>query len=406
MKTIFILCDALKSLYLTEKNMPFLFSLSKSGLYIKHIIPCAGFCERSEIFSGLDGYDTGNFTAIGYLPEESPYKGDARMLRVFESIRTFDERVYNRVFRYWRTRKNRTLGGYRIPPLSLTKFALTEDGKKSLIAHREIFQELDEKGMTYTMEGFTSLSDIRKRTTLTIKELAIREIKMGTDFIPLYVGETDSIGHRYGNDVESIRPTLLATDKLLHEIYDVAIDAGYCFCVMGDHGMVPVTDKIDVINEVHQSGCRLHKDYEAFYDSTMARFWFYNEHAKERIRRTLETKFSNSGFIVDESNCKKYRIPLDLLCEDGKPVYGDLVWCAHPGVLISPDFFHSERESENGMHGYIEVVEGHGTGLYVEMYNGIEHYVIERAHSSQICGELCKSLAINEPNSKEWKRVI
>ena len=71
MKTIFILCDALKSLYLTQDNMPFLYSLSGKGYYIKNIIPCAGFCERSEIFSGLDAYDTGNFTAIGYLPENS-----------------------------------------------------------------------------------------------------------------------------------------------------------------------------------------------------------------------------------------------------------------------------------------------------------------------------------------------
>ena len=73
MKTIFVLVDALKTLYLTEDNMPFLFSLSQKSLYIKEILPCAGVCERSEIFSGLDGYDTGNFTAIGYIPEESPY---------------------------------------------------------------------------------------------------------------------------------------------------------------------------------------------------------------------------------------------------------------------------------------------------------------------------------------------
>ena len=161
---------------------------------------------------------------------------------------------------------------------------MTEDGKKTLIAHKEIFQELERKGLKYTMEGFTSLSDIVKRNKLPLIELAEKEIKRGTDFIPLYVGETDSIGHRYGSDMESIKPTLQSTDKLLHVIYDIAIKAGYCFCVMGDHGMVPVTEKVDVIRELKQTGCRLHKDYEAFYDSTLARFWFYNEHAKETMR--------------------------------------------------------------------------------------------------------------------------
>lgn len=386
--------------------MPFLYSLSKRGFYIKQIIPCAGFCERSEIFSGLDGYDTGNFTAIGYLPENSPYKNDMLVLSIFEWIKIIDERIYNRLFRYWRKSHNRVLNSYRIPPKSLRKFALTEDGDKMLITHRDIFQEIEKNGLTYTMEGFTSLSDIRKRTKMTVKELAEREIEKGTDFIPLYVGETDSIGHRYGSDIDNIRPTLQATDRLLHEIYDIAIKEGYCICVMGDHGMVPVIKKVDVIRELSQCGCRLHKDYEAFYDSTMARFWIYNDLSKEKIRKTIEDNLSNCGFIVDGSNYREFRIPLDILCENGEPVYGDFVWCANPGVLISPDYFHSERESENGMHGYVEVVEGHGTGLFVKIYDGINHQEIDKAPSSQICGELCNSLEIDHPNSKAWKRIV
>lgn len=406
MKTIFILCDALKSLYLTQDNMPFLYSLSGKGYYIKNIIPCAGFCERSEIFSGLDAYDTGNFTAIGYLPENSPYENNTFILQLFEWIKKVDERIYNRLFRYWRTHNHKVLGGYRIPPKSLSKFALTEDGDKQLVPHKEIFQELESKGLTYTLEGFTSLSDIGRRTKFSVKELAEREINRGTDFIPLYVGETDCIGHRYGGDIENIKPTLKATDLLLEEIYNLASKAEYCFCVMGDHGMVPVTEKVDVIEIVKQSGCKLHKDYEAFYDSTMARYWFYNKEAKDNIRSVLENRLPAKGIIVDKNNSAEYRIPLDILSEQGKPVYGDLIWCANPGVLISPDYFHSERESENGMHGYVEVVEGHGTGLFVEMYDGINHQVIDKAHSSQICGELCKSLGIDQPNSKEWKRLV
>ena len=101
MKTVFLLVDALKSLYLTEENMPFLYSLSKKGYYVKQVIPCAGFCERSEIFSGLDGYDTGNFTAIGYLPGSSPYKDDGLVLSLFELIKRMSPRVYGRLFNRW-----------------------------------------------------------------------------------------------------------------------------------------------------------------------------------------------------------------------------------------------------------------------------------------------------------------
>lgn len=406
MKTVFILCDALKSLYLTVENMPFLYSLSKQGQYIKQIIPCAGFCERSEIFSGLDGYDTGNFTAIGYLPEYSPYKNDGAVLFLFQLLKIISGRFYERAFQYWRKKTKKSLDVYRIPYQSLKHFALTEDGAYQLIAHREMFEVLDEEGMTYTMDGFTSLSDFGRRAKLTVFELAEREINKGTDFIPLYIGETDSIGHRYGSDINNIRPTLKTVDQLLKSVYELAKKKGYAFCVMGDHGMVPVTKKLDVIKTIENTGCKLHKDYEAFYDSTMARFWFYNDATKEKFVRVLNEKLSAYGFIVEESNCAKYRIPLDVKCKDGKPVYGDVMWCANPGVLISPDYFHSEKDSENGMHGYLEVIEGHGTGLFVQMYDGISYQVSETAPSSQICKILCNSLGIEEPNSRKWKRII
>lgn len=386
--------------------MPFLYSLSRKGYYIRQIIPCAGFCERSEIFSGLDGYDTGNFTAIGYLPENSPYKNDEWALKWFELIKKGSNRVYCRLFNSWRARNNKKMAVYRIPVKSLSKFALTEDGDKKLVPHRDIFQVLDEVGMTYTMEGFTSLADLKHRSRLTVVELANREIKKRTDFIPLYIGETDSMGHIYGGDMVGMNFILQSVDSQLEEIYRKASSAGYSFCVMGDHGMVPVTKRLDIISTIHDLDCKLHKDYEAFYDSTMARFWFYNNGAKELITNKLKALYSDYGFIVDKTNYQNFRIPLDIYCEDGKPIYGEMVWCANPGIIISPDYFHSAKESENGMHGYVEVVEGHGTGLFVEMFDGIACQEIEKAHSSQVCEELCKSLGIINPNGKGWKRVI
>lgn len=406
MKTVFVLVDALKSLYLTEENMPFLYSLSSQGYYIKQIIPCSGFCERSEIFSGLDGYDTGNFTAIGFLPEKSPYRNNGAILKLFGLADSFSSRIARKLFSKWRIGKRKPLNAYRIPFKSLSKFALTEDGGFKLIEHRDIFQVLEEKGMTYSSDGFTSLADFGRRTLLPVTALAEREIKRGIDFIPLYIGATDSAGHKYGDDMLSIKPILREVDNQLQTIYSAASKAGYCFCVLGDHGMVPVKHKIDVQAYIKKTNLRLHKDYEVFYDSTMARFWFYNEDAKKKIASVLMENLQQYGFVVNKANCQNYRVPLDIINQDGHPVYGNIVWCANPGVLVSPNFFHSRKASENGMHGYIEVVEGHGTGLFVMMSSETKHTEIERAPSSQICGELCKSLDIECPNNKEWKRIV
>ena len=394
MKTVFVLVDALKSLYLTEENMPFLYSLSKKSYYIEQIIPCSGFCERSEIFSGLDGYDTGNFTAIGYLPEESPYRKDNFIISFFTFVELFSKRVARRLFSMWRVRYQRRLGCYRIPFRSLPKFALTEDGNMQLVSHRDIFNELDDANMRYTLNGFTALSDLKTRCMMPADEFAVSEINKATDFIPVYIGEIDSMGHKYGKDIESLKPYLKKVDDQLKHIYDASTQHGYAFCVMGDHGMVPVTKKIDVIKGIKALGLRLHKDYEAFYDSTLARFWFYNIDSRKRVIQYIQDNLSKDGIIIDDKNCEKYRVPLHIKNKDGMPVYGDIVWCTNPGVLISPDYFHKKEESENGMHGYIEVVVGHGTGLFVKHFNNIQPIKVDKAESSEICGELCSILGV------------
>lgn len=406
MKTVFVLVDALKSLYLTEDNMPFLYELSTSSYFIQNIIPCAGFCERSEIFTGLDGYDTGNFTAIGYMPEDSPYKRDGSIINFFQFVDLLNKRVSNRFFSRWRIKNSKELKKYRIPFKSLSSFSLTEDGVRKFTRHNDIFDQLDKCGKSYTLDAFTSLADITPRLRIPLRDFATLEIDKDTYFIPLYIGIIDAMGHKYGADIISLRPYLQEVDNLLKELYEHAQKKGYDFAVMGDHGMVPVTQKVDVLSIVAKSPYRHGRDYEVFFDSTMVRFWFFNKDTEVGMRDLIKRNLSNDGFIVDQSNYTKFRIPLDIYSATGKPVYGDLVWCANPGVLVSPDYFHSSKESENGMHGYIEVVEGHSTGLFVANSSVIKKNHLSEDHSSAVCGILSAMLEIESPNSNQWSRKI
>lgn len=405
MKTLFVLVDALKSLYLSKDYMPFLFSLSQKGFYIKEIIPCPGFCERSEIFSGLDCFDTGNFAAIGYIPEISPYKNDGLILCLASLADYINSRVTRRLFSIWRKRNGRILNAYRIPFPTLKKIALTEDGYKQLIPHSDIFDVLNKSGLSYTLEGFTSLANL-KRKTISVLDFAKKEISKQTDFVPLYIGVLDVVGHKYGDDIDSIKPYLKEVDSQLKSLYEEAKKGDYAFCILGDHGMVSVRKKVDVRKVVQETGCRLYQDYEAFYDSTMVRFWFYSDEAKQIVRESLDRVLSDVGFTVDKGNCLKYRIPLDVLNSRGIPVYGDLVWCANPGILITPDYYHSTKSSVSGMHGYVETEEGHGTGLFVKIHKGIHHEIVGISHLYSVCGLLCNLLGIHEPNKKDFKRVL
>lgn len=406
MKTLFVLVDALKSLYLTEENMPFLYGLSKRAYYIRNIIPCAGFCERSEIFTGLDGYDTGNFTAIGFMPENSPYKKDKKILNYFSLIEKISGRVSNHLFSRWRIKNHRSLNKYRIPYSSLAKFSLTEDGDHKFTEYRSLFQQLEQAHKTYTLDAFTSLADFAPRLKKALDIFANDEMNKETYFIPLYIGIIDSMGHKFGANIEGLKPYLQKIDDQLKGLYENAQKKGYSFAVMGDHGMVPVTKRVDVMSKISESPFKHGVDFEVFYDSTMVRLWFFNKDSETGLCELLKEHFSKDGFIVDQSNYSKYRIPLDIYSSTGKPVYGNLVWCANPGVLVSPDYFHPLKESDNGMHGYIEVVDGHSTGLFIAHTTLLDWTIQENGHSSEVCGLLSQMLEVEVPNSYIWSRKI
>ena len=405
MKLVFVLVDALKSLYLTEENMPFLYNLSKKGRHIKQIIPSPGFCERSEIFSGLDCYDTGNFTAIGYLPENSPYANDKVAIQIASLSEKICKKITRMGFQKWRLYNKRKLNPYRIPFCSLKYFALSEDGAKQLIPHRDIFDELRNHNKTYTLNAFTSLADLGPRTTKGIVDFITASMDESTYFIPYYIGTIDQVGHLYGNDIDSIRPHLQKVDKLLSEIFNLCRSRDYSFAVLGDHGMIPITQKINIMEEVQKLSCKHLRDYEVFYDSTTARFWLYNEDARMLIMELLVNKFSNHGIIINEGNYKDYRVPLDVISKSGKPIYGDIIWVANPGVLISPDYFHEGEIQEKGMHGYLFTNNKHSTGLFIASGAKITKTELSIDYSYAVCGELCDILEIPQPNIN-WKRIL
>jgi hypothetical protein len=78
------------------------------------------------------------------------------------------------------------------------------------------------------------------------------------------------------------------------------------------------------------------------YDSSMGRFWFNNENAKEKIIAKLNT--IDQGEILDDDELKR----LKAYFEDGK--FGDLFFVMQPGIMINPSFFGKDLIA--GMHGY------------------------------------------------------
>lgn len=406
MKLVLVLVDALKSSYLTQDNMPFLWSLSRSSRYIKRIVPSAGFCERGELFSGLDCYDTGNFSAIGYLPEFSCYHKKEWMLGAIRQTSHISEKICRRLVKWYCRHKGKVMRPYKIPVRSLGNFALTEDGDYRLTDYRTLFDVLEESGLTYSLAKFASLSGKHKMTSLNNHDFIVEATDKGIDFIPVYIGEMDYYGHHYADDIEKLKEHLLAVDSQLKDHYEQSLQAGYAFAVLGDHGMVPVKETINIFDVIDGLNIKQGKDYEIFVDSTAVRFWCYKSDIKEMIEEVLNKRLLGKGIVVNIDNYEKLRIPLDIKNSRGIPVYGDIVWMANPGVLLVPDYFNPSAKPDKGMHGYMEIDQEHGTGLFVASVQQTTPVTSESAHLSDVCNELCSILNIDTPNPKTWKRRI
>jgi hypothetical protein len=83
-------------------------------------------------------------------------------------------------------------------------------------------------------------------------------------------------------------------------------------------------------------------DYAVVYDSTMARFWFFNDRARWLVTRRLQE--IKQGRIVPDEELEK----LGAFFPDR--YFGELIFLAQEGVLIVPS--HMGARPIRGMHGY------------------------------------------------------
>ena len=164
------------------------------------------------------------------------------------------------------------------------------------------------------------------------------------EFAFLYTAAMDALLHDQTKDGEKIIRKLEWYESQIREILGLCSKQykNVIFNVISDHGMTTHTSSIDLISPIENLPLTFGKDYVAAYDSTMARFWYLNDEAKELIQAEC-TKAGNGHFL---SNDEKKRWGINF--EDHK--YGDDFFLCAPGVQIVPS--DMGPEAVPGMHGY------------------------------------------------------
>jgi len=164
------------------------------------------------------------------------------------------------------------------------------------------------------------------------------------DFLFCYTAELDATLHREGTTGAAVRARLdllaAVIDRLVHS--GARRGATPWIYLVSDHGMVDVEATVDVMGRLAGLPVRWPEDYLAFFDSTMARFWWRDTGARDRVRAALAEE--PAGRWLEPAELEREG------CRFAAREYGDDIFLLDPGTLMVPSFMGSRPV--RAMHGY------------------------------------------------------
>lgn len=185
---------------------------------------------------------------------------------------------------------------------------------------------LENSGVSFYM------SDWRKSQGEDLS-LAVDSISKGAEFLFVCVRGLGDFLMCNADNKAAVDGRLKACREDILKILNALRSSGrpYKLTVMSGLGMLPCSGSVDLKKAVDGLNLKYGSDYIAFYDSTMARFWYMNSSAKERIRAELSTLKYSGGFISGEQK-NEYGI----LFEDGR--FGEDIFLLNGGFQIAPSY--------------------------------------------------------------------
>ena len=341
MISVFVLVDALG--WELVKDRQFLSDLLPYRTGLKTVF---GFSSAAipSILTGLLPRDHGHWNLYLYDPARSPFRW-ARPLSALPSAW-----INNRYVRKAVSVIGRKVSGtrgyfqiYGIPVEILPFFDVCEKEDiyrpRGLKPVKSIFDLLEQHGIAYAVYSYHQYSDAQAI------EAVVGDIGKGAArFYFVYLSELDAFLHKHVQDGDRVAGELEKCAVNIRKIYEAALaaDPGASFYAFSDHGMTPIRETHDLMAAVGQLGWRVPRDYLAVYDSTMARFWFFNDRARASIQERLAVL--GCGAVVGAVEQQRFGIDF----ADNR--FGELIFMMHAGCVIHPS--HMGRTPWAGMHGF------------------------------------------------------
>ena len=338
--SIFILIDALGWTYI--KNRPFLNNIAKTKRPVKSLFGYSSAILPS-ILTGKYPDEHKHWSLFYHNPEDSLFKW-VKTISWFPK-RWLNSRLGRKIVEVISQKKAGYTGyfeTYLIPVELLPHFDICE--KKSIykpggfIDCQSIFDIWQEKGIKYTCLTYPN-------SDKEIFQLARDKIKNeDTGVYFLYFADLDAFLHKHCQNKEWVNEKLDWYEREIGELVQIAAGRWPLvdLYIFSDHGMTPTEKTFDLKGEIDKLGLKVHQDYLAIYDSTMARFWFFNDRAKSQITGMLNG--NKNGRVLTDKELKEWRVYFP----DKR--YGEIIYLMNSGSLINPSFMGNTPP--RGMHGF------------------------------------------------------
>jgi hypothetical protein len=337
---LFIMVDACG--WEIVKNDSFVKDIAPHRHRLESVFGYSSTCVPS-ILSGRWPDEHRNWCYFVYDPKNSPF----RMLRPLRWLprAVTSRRIVRRMLTKLVKRRLNFRGYfdlYNIPFEYISLYDFTE--KKSPLKPGgmnqgpNIFDLLTRRHIPY----FSSDPDRTERENLEeLKEkLSAEEI----DFAFMYWPGLDGLLHAVGNQSPEVPQKLRHYEKWIAELLGCAQKhyQEIRLYVFSDHGMANCDELLDLKRKIDALPVDMERDYAVVYDSTMARFWFFNERTRDLVTRALNA--IPQGRIIPEEELRLLRAHFD------DHYFGELIFLVKEGVLIVPS--HMGERPIRAMHGY------------------------------------------------------
>lgn len=339
---VFVLIDALGWNLLKDRSF-----LPDILPYRRRLRTILGFSSGAipTILTGLPPAATGHWNLFYYDPAGSPFRWLRPLGFLPDSI--LNHRVTRKILKEM---GRRVLGlgplfECCVAPRFLPYFNWVEKrniyGYNGIETARSFFDELARAAVPHRIYSYHDCGDAE------ILRRAGADLARGADAVYfLYLCEMDHFLHEHREDARKIEERLAWYEVQLRQLYRTATAncSRLSFSVFSDHGMAPVRERYDLVRDVRSLGFRMPGDYLAVYDSTMARFWFFNEQARAGI--TAHLRESRCGRILSDQELRQHGV----FFEDRR--FGELIFLLEAGYMIGDGDFNGPRWDPAGMHGY------------------------------------------------------